>query len=66
MDIINSIIKLINTNNDPTIEKSEVQDFLKQNKTSSIFTEYFSTFDNDKDIESINALLEAIEAEKNN
>lgn len=52
MDIINSIIKLINTNNDQTIEKSEVQDFLKQNKTSSIFTEYFSTFDNDKDIES--------------
>ena len=33
---IGSIIKLINTNNDNIVQKSEVEAYLKQNSSSSI------------------------------
>lgn len=47
---ISSIIKLINTNNDNIIQKSEVEAYLKQNTSPSIFTEYFSSIQTNTDI----------------
>ena len=51
---ISSLIKLINTSNDKIIQKAEVETYMKQNKSPSIFTEYFSTFKDDLDINTFN------------
>ena len=51
---ISSLIKLIKTNNDKIIQKAEVETYMKQNKSPSIFTEYFSTFKDDLDINTFN------------
>lgn len=51
---ISSLIKLINTNNDKIIQKAEVETYMKQNKSPSIFMEYFSTFKDDLDINTFN------------
>lgn len=51
---ISSLIKLINTNNDKIIQKTEVETYMKQNKSPSIFMEYFSTFKDDLDIDTFN------------
>ena len=65
---ISSLIKLINTSNDKIIQKSEVETYMKQNKSPSIFTEYFSTFKDDVDINTFkNDLVTLIkEAETSN
>ena len=41
---ISALIKLIDTNNDTTIQKSEMNDFLKSQDSQkpSLFTEYFN------------------------
>ena len=62
----NSIIKLINTNNDKIIQKSEVETYLKQNKSSSIFTEYFNSIESDVKIETFEYELVRIKNESIN
>jgi len=63
---ISSLIKLINTNNDKIIQKAEVETYMKQNKSPSIFMEYFSTFKDDLDINTFNNDLVTLSKEAEN
>lgn len=56
----NSIIKLINTNNDKIIQKSEVETYLKQQKNESIFTGYFASIDSDVEVKTFKNILKEI------
>lgn len=59
----NSIIKLINTNNDKIIQKSEVETYLKQQKNESIFTSYFASIDSDVEVKTFKRELKRIDKE---
>ena len=59
----NSIIKLINTNNDKIIQKSEVETYLKQQKNESIFTGYFASIDSDVEVKTFKRELKRIDKE---
>ena len=56
----NSIIKLINTNNDKIIQKSEVETYMKQNKPPSIFTGYFASINSDVKVKTFKRELKRI------
>ena len=59
----NSIIKLINTNNDKIIQKSEVETYLKQQKNESIFTGYFASINSDVEVKTFKRELKRIDKE---
>ena len=58
-----SLIKLINTNNDKIIQKTEVEAFLKQQKGESIFTGYFASIDSDIELKDFKYVLKQIDKE---
>ena len=59
----NSIIKLINMNNDKIIQKTEVETYLKQQKNESIFAGYFASIDSDVDVKTFKRELKRIDKE---
>ena len=50
MFYFDALLKFINTNNDNTIQKKEIQEFLK-GQNENIFTEYFNSIDKDMNID---------------
>lgn len=59
----NSIIKLINMNNDKIIQKAEIETYMKQNKSPSIFIEYFASINSDVEVETFKRELKRIDKE---
>lgn len=59
----NSIIKLINTNNDKIIQESEIKTYLKQQKQQSVFTDYFANINSDISIKTFKQELKHIDKE---
>lgn len=57
----NSIIKLINTNNDTIISKTEIETYLKEHNSESIFSSYLSSIKSDTEITSFYDNMEQIE-----
>lgn len=60
MNIIKSLIKLINTSNDKTIQKTEIETYLKTQKNESIFTSYLTSINSDVDLDTFERELKKI------